>query len=80
MTSSSLDETQLPKLRNSQQERVARRVAELFDNDAQFRAAAPIPEVIEAACTPGLRLTEVLRRSSTVMPIVPRLGNVPVSW
>src|ERR1700733_11473860 len=60
MTSSSLDETQLPKLRNSQQERVGRRVAELFDNDAQFRAAAPIPEVIEAACTPGLRLTQVL--------------------
>ena len=34
-------------------------MAELFDNDAQFRAAAPVPEVIEAACTPGLRLTEV---------------------
>ena len=59
MDSGSLDDTLLPELRNSQQERVGRRAAELFDNDAQFRAAAPIPEVIDAACTPGLRLTEV---------------------
>ena len=60
MDSGSLDDTLFPELRDSQQERVGRRVAELFDNDAQFRAAAPIPEVIEAACTPGLRLTQVL--------------------
>ena len=59
MTSGSLDDTQLPELGGSQEERVARRVAELFDSDAQFRAAAPVPEVIEAVCTPGLRLTEV---------------------
>ena len=57
MTSNSLDHTQLPGLGGSQEERVARRVAELFDSDAQFRAAAPVPEVIEAACRPGLRLT-----------------------
>ena len=60
MTSDSLDETQFPGLDGSQEERVARRVAELFDSDAQFRAAAPVPEVIEAVCTPGLRLTEVI--------------------
>src|ERR1700754_3589319 len=60
MNSGSLDDTQLLELRDSQQERVGRRVAELYDNDAQFRAAAPVPEVIEAACTPGLRLTQVL--------------------
>ncbi len=59
MTSNSLDHTQLPGLGGSQEERVARRVAELFDSDAQFRAAAPVPEVIEAACRSGLRLTEV---------------------
>jgi fatty acid CoA ligase FadD9 len=59
MTSGSLDDTQLLDLGGSQEERVARRVAELFDSDAQFRAAAPVPEVIEAACRPGLRLTEV---------------------
>ncbi|MEZ0352296.1 carboxylic acid reductase [Mycobacterium sp. pR1184] len=39
--------------------RLARRVAELFDTDPQFRAAVPLPEVVEAACAPGLRLTEV---------------------
>ncbi len=60
MTRGSLDDTQLLELGGSQEERVARRVAELFDSDAQFRAAAPVPEVIEAVCTPGLRLTEVL--------------------
>jgi len=56
MTSDSLDETQFPGLDGSQEERVARRVAELFDSDAQFRAAAPVPEVIEAVCTPGITL------------------------
>jgi fatty acid CoA ligase FadD9 len=60
MTSASLDDMQSLELGGSQEERVARRVAELFDSDAQFRAAAPVPEVIEAVCTPGLRLTEVL--------------------
>ena len=59
MTSGSLDDTQLPELGGGQEARVTRRVAELFDSDAQFRAAAPVPEVIEAACRPGLRLTEV---------------------
>jgi fatty acid CoA ligase FadD9 len=60
MTSDSLDDTQLPELGGGQEARVARRVGELFDSDVQFRAAAPVPEVIEAACRPGLRLTEVL--------------------
>ena len=59
MTSGSLDDTQLPELGGGQEARVTRRVAELFDSDAQFRAAAPVPEVIKAACRPGLRLTEV---------------------
>jgi fatty acid CoA ligase FadD9 len=59
MTSGSLHETQLAEMGDDRDERLARRVAELFDNDPQFRAGAPLPEVIEAACTPGLRLTEV---------------------
>src|ERR1700761_8876450 len=58
MTSCSLDDTQLSG--DSQRERVARRAVELFDIDAQFRVAAPLPEVIEAACAPRLRLTQVL--------------------
>ncbi len=59
MTSGSLHDTQLAEMGDDRDERLAQRVAELFDNDPQFRAAAPLPEVIEAACTPGLRLTEV---------------------
>jgi fatty acid CoA ligase FadD9 len=59
MTSGSLHDTQLAETGDDRDERLARRVAELFDNDPQFRAAVPRPEVIEAACTPGLRLTEV---------------------
>jgi fatty acid CoA ligase FadD9 len=59
MTSGSLHDTQLPEIDASQEERVARRVAGLYDSDPQFRAAAPLPEVIEAACTPDLRLTQI---------------------
>jgi fatty acid CoA ligase FadD9 len=59
MTSGSPHDTQLAEMGDDRDERLARRVAGLFDNDPQFRATAPIPEVIEAACTPGLRLTEV---------------------
>ena len=59
MTRASLDDTQLAELSGSQEDRVARRVAELFDSDPQFRAAAPLPAVVEAACTPGLRLAQV---------------------
>lgn len=59
MTSGSLHDTRLTETGDDRDERLARRVAELFDNDPQFRAAAPLPEVVEAACAPGLRLTEI---------------------
>src|SRR5262245_2758144 len=59
MTIYPLSDTPSFELRDPQRERVARRVAELFDNDAQFSAAAPDPVVVEAACMPGLRLTQV---------------------
>jgi fatty acid CoA ligase FadD9 len=59
MTSGSLHDTRLSQVGADCDERLARRVAELFDTDPQFRAAAPLPEVIEAACTPELRLTEI---------------------
>jgi hypothetical protein len=52
-------DTQLREIDGSQEERIARRVAELYETDPQFRAAAPLPKVIEAACTPGLRLTQI---------------------
>jgi fatty acid CoA ligase FadD9 len=59
MTSDSLHDTQLPEIDGTRDERLARRVAELYDSDPQFRAAAPLPEVIEAACSPDLRLTQI---------------------
>src|SRR6202034_3688512 len=41
-------------------ERRAHRVAQLYASDPQFRAAEPIPEVIDAARRQGLRLPEVI--------------------
>lgn len=40
--------------------RVADRVDHLYSSDPQFRAAAPLPEVTEAAQRPGLRLAQVV--------------------
>ena len=59
MTSGSLHDRQLPEIDGTRDGRLARRVAELYESDPQFRAAAPLPEVIEAACTPDLRLTQI---------------------
>ncbi|WP_232073730.1 carboxylic acid reductase [Mycobacterium stomatepiae] len=56
-------------------DRQAQRVAELFDNDPQFRAAAPLPEVIEGACAPGLRLTEVFEKIVEGYADRPALGE-----
>src|SRR3984885_3187726 len=42
-------------------ERRARRVAQLHASDLQFQAAEPIPDVIDAARRPGLRLPEVIQ-------------------
>jgi fatty acid CoA ligase FadD9 len=43
------------------EERLARRVADLYAGDPQFAAAKPDPAVIEAARGPGVRLAEVLQ-------------------
>ena len=82
MTSGSLDDTQLLEIDGTRDERLARRVAELYESDPQFRAAAPLPEVIEAACTPDLRLTldlrddrRGLRRSPGAWTACPRVGD-----
>jgi fatty acid CoA ligase FadD9 len=45
----------------TQEERIARRVTDLYDNDRQFAAAKPDPAVLEAARRPGLRLAEILQ-------------------
>ena len=42
-------------------ERRERRIAHLYASDPQFRAAKPIPGVIDAARRPGLRLAQILQ-------------------
>src|ERR1700759_21641 len=49
-----------PGSSNTQAERRERRIAELYASDPQFQAAEPIPDVIDAARRPGLRLPEVI--------------------
>jgi fatty acid CoA ligase FadD9 len=49
-----------PSLSGTPEERRARRIAQLYASDSQFQAADPLPEVIDAARRPGLRLPEVL--------------------
>ena len=75
MASGSLNETQLPNFDGTQEGRVARRVAELFEMDPEFRASAPSDQVIQAACTPGLRLTEVLETFAEGYADRPALGQ-----
>src|ERR1700761_9266387 len=38
-----------------------RRIAELYASDPQFQAAKPLPDVVDAARRPGLRLAEVIQ-------------------
>ncbi|OBJ22732.1 carboxylic acid reductase [Mycobacterium sp. 1245801.1] len=45
---------------DSNEERRARRIRELCASDPQFRSAMPIPQVLEAARQPGLRLPQVI--------------------
>ncbi|MGA7132903.1 MAG: AMP-binding protein, partial [Mycobacterium sp.] len=52
--------TNPPDLNGTQAGRRERRIAQLYASDPQFRAAEPIPAVIDAARRPGLRLPEVI--------------------
>ena len=76
MTSDVTDEVaglgDLPEGRN---DRLARRVADLFVNDAQFRAARPDAAVIEAARRPGLRLAQILQTLADAYKDRPALGE-----
>jgi fatty acid CoA ligase FadD9 len=53
--------TNPPGLSGTRAERQARRIAQLYASDPQFWAAEPIPEVIDAARRPGLRLAPILQ-------------------
>jgi fatty acid CoA ligase FadD9 len=62
MTSDALQDIERPTdLDGAQEERRARRIADLYANDPQFRAAEPIPALAEAARRPGRRLGSLLR-------------------
>ncbi len=62
-------------LEGTRDDRLARRIADLQANDPQFRNATPIPEVVEAASQPGLRLTEVLQTLVDGYAARPALGQ-----
>jgi fatty acid CoA ligase FadD9 len=53
--------TDPPGLSGTRAERRATRIAHLYASDFQFRAAKPLPSVIDAARRPGLRLAPILQ-------------------
>ncbi|HET6736045.1 AMP-binding protein, partial [Mycobacterium sp.] len=65
----------LGDLPEGRQERLARRIADLYANDRQFLAAEPDVAVIEAARTPGLRLTQILQTLAEGYRDRPALGE-----
>jgi fatty acid CoA ligase FadD9 len=66
------DRNDLPEGR---EERIARRVADLYASDPQFRAAEPSGGVIEAASRPGLRLAQILQALAEGYADRPALGE-----
>jgi fatty acid CoA ligase FadD9 len=56
-------------------ERRARRIADLYASDPQFRAATPIAEVIDAVKRPGLRLAPILQTLAEGYADRPALGH-----
>jgi len=53
---------------------LSQRVAALYDDDAEFRAAEPLPAVLAAARRPGLRLVQVLQTLMAGYADRPTLG------
>lgn len=51
----------LPGKGGTREDRLARRVADLYASDPQFQGADPVPAVIEAVGRPGLRLAPLLQ-------------------
>jgi fatty acid CoA ligase FadD9 len=62
-------------LTGTREDRRARRIEELYSSDPQFRAARPIPGVIDAARRPGLRLAEILQTLAEGYADRPALGQ-----
>jgi fatty acid CoA ligase FadD9 len=64
-----------PGSSDTRAERRARRIAQLYASDPQFQAAEPIPDVIDAARRPGLRLPEVIETLVAGYADRPALGQ-----
>jgi fatty acid CoA ligase FadD9 len=76
MTSDALQDIEADSnVGGTREDRIARRVADLYANDPQFRAAVPIPAVIEAARRPGLRLAPTLQTVVQGYAARPALGQ-----
>lgn len=56
-------------------QRLAQRIEHLFTTDPQFRAAAPLQKVTDAAHRPGVRLWEVIEKYLTGYADRPALGQ-----
>lgn len=59
---------------DARSQRLASRIAHLYENDEQFRAAEPDPAVIEAASRPDLRLPQVIETVMSGYADRPALG------
>lgn len=59
----------------TREDRLARRVADLYATDPQFQGADPVPAVIEAARRPGLRLAPLLQTLMEGYADRPALGQ-----
>ena len=65
----------LGDLPDGREERLARRIADLYADDPQFRAAEPDAAVIAAARRPGLRLAQILQTLADGFKDRPALGE-----
>ena len=62
-------------VRDTQEERLRRRIAALYASDPQFQGANPVPGVIEAVQRPGLRMATVLQMLAAGYADRPALGQ-----
>jgi fatty acid CoA ligase FadD9 len=60
---------------SGREQRLAKRVEQLYANDPQFRASAPLPDVTAAAHRPELRLPEVVDTYLSAYADRPALGQ-----
>jgi hypothetical protein len=65
---------------NAWQERVARRTAELYANDAEVRDTRPRKDIAAAVLQPGMRLSQIVAMVMGGYADRPALGSVSMNW